>query len=362
MVKGASVADKERIVFRVEGGEPDIISRASFDGDIPLAQLDNKVETFEHVKDSTLFSAAPGTVAASFRRYAGRQSVLRVENGLDHPILYEALIATEGPSGIRTSRTSICPVAAGKAGFESWPGNVVAVVITRVNTPAPGDMRCSGDSGLVSDSGLAPANICRGGRPGDPVSVDLSVDPATGQRREAHATWTLRNPVAGEWAPWLLLTYPMQGEAVGGRPIAVTVAGIVPLTKIPPSRSASIVLLANGREISRRSWQLYAKQRAEVGNLPVDKRPIAFFGLVPFPFRDEASALIPSMSELVEGVGAATVKAVEVRIVGDDGFDLGHATFSLASPPVQDRVQVTAALMAAEAQAAAPGHCREAAP
>lgn len=356
---GVQIEDKERLVLSVSYGEPVVVSKGTAPDDAYLPALDSRVETVESAHVGRKFEAAPGTLVASFRNLGAKGAVLEIENGLDHPILYDAEIVENGPDGPRYSSTTICPVLAGRIGIESWPGRVRGVVISNVRTPPPGDMRCTGGKGLVNEQGLSPANQCTSGKLGDAVRVDLSVDPVTGERRGALAAWTLGDLASG---PSLVFLFPMQGELVAGRPTGLQVMAIVSAQPPPAATQAEIVLLADGREAARRPWKLYAQQRAALGAAPAGGKPVAFVGIVPFPLRTETGEIQPEMAALFAAVGDGRVKSIEVRVVGNDGSVLGRAVRVLEPAAIRDPVQVGAALRAAEAMAAAPGHCAKAGP
>lgn len=356
---GVRLQAQEKVVIAVDAqGALTIVSRGPTQGDaaVPAPVLDTRIETLDPVK-GVPSHAAPGTVAVSFRGQGSKESVLEIENGFDHAVIYDAFIVKDGPNGEVISRTTICPVRAGKVGVEAWPGALRAIIISNIHAPPAGDMRCSGASGLVVDADLAPANICMSGQLNDPVQVRLSVDPASGMRRSAEAIWSLGDPGGGELAPRLLFDFPMQGASVGGRPIGSQVFALAGLQPPPASRTAVIVLYADGREAARRPWRLYAQQRTALDAVPPDNRPIAFVGVVPFNLRSEAGEADPSLVDLFAAVGDGRVRVMQVKIIGDDGADIGHASFSLQPAAIRDSSLVDTALRAAEAMAAEPQHC-----
>lgn len=355
-IDGVTVADKQRLVLRVENGVPQVVSEGAAEGDPPAMPLDNRVETVGSIK-GVPSTAAPGTIVASLRNLSGRGAVLAIENGFDHPIIYDALIVTPGPAGPKVTRTTICPVAAGKVGFEQWPGALQAVVIGNVRTPPPGDMRCTGDTGLVNPAGLPPPNTCRGGEPDAAISVIMDVDPATGQRRSATVLWSLRDLGGRPMAPRLGLAFPMQGDRVAGRPTSFQVLAVVSTDPPPPANHAEIILLADGREITRRPWRLYAQQKAALATRTGKPPPIAFVGIVPFAALGDDGRLDEALAGLFARIGDSKIERIEVKIAGDDGSVLGQGVYDLRPRSVDNIDVVTTALHGAEALAAAPGHC-----
>jgi len=63
------------------------------------------------------------------------------------------------------------------------------------------------------------------------------------------------------------------------------------------------------------------------------------------------------LAQFFAAVGDGRIRIVQVRIVGGDGADIGHAAFDLQPPAIRDPSLVKAALRSAEAAAAGPQHC-----
>ena len=354
-LRGVAIADGERVVLAVGGeGRPTVVSRGAADA-LPAPANDTHVETVFQARVPA--NTAPlDELVASFRSFGARGAALRVENGFAHPIIYDADIITRRGENLVISRTSICPVGPKAVGLESWSGPVTGVIVSNPREPGGDDLHCSGDSGLVAAPSITP-NVCIGGDRDAPLQVRLYVDPATGERLNAEAAWTLRDPAGGEFAPSLLLVFPMQKALVADRPTLSVVLALVSETTPPAAKTVSIVLVADGREAARRPWQLYAQERAKPSSPPAGAKPTAFFGSVPFPLRAQDGSPDPQLASLYAAIGDGRVKQLEVRIEGDDGTLIAHATFSLSSPAVRNGDMLAAALHDAEARSVAPGHC-----
>jgi hypothetical protein len=350
--------DGERVVLTVAGdGQPADVSRGPAPvGGIPSPANDPKVETVFQF-NAGQNSAAPDQLVASFRNFGGPGAVLKIENGFSHPVIYDAFIIAKRGQDLAIAPTSICPVAAGKIGVESWDGSVRGIIIAKVREPPGDEMRCSGQSGLSGASTSVEPNVCMGGAPDAPVQVQLRVDPATGKALGAQVEWRLRDAAGGQWAPTLTLYFPMQGEQVGGLPVSAVVGALAPDDPAPSAKAASIVLIADGVEAVRRPWRMYAQRRSQDADVPAGAKPVAFFGAIPFPLRAQNGDADPQMAALFAAIGEGKVRQLEVKVEGDDGTIIGQAKYALSPSPVRDQALVSAALRDAEAKAAAPGHC-----
>ncbi len=350
---GVEVLDGERVVIRVnDQGQ----AREAARGPIPKEAAivapwnDNKVETVVKVTASAS-TAAPDEIVAMFQVFGPRGAVLRVENGFDHPLIYDAsVIVREGQNRV-IRRTTICPIAAGKVGFESWPAGTEGVIIYNPRPPPDGDMRCTGETGLSTDFADRP-NVCIGAPKGSPIQVTLFVDPRSGTRLSADAEWRLGDPARG---PTLGVEFPMQQATVASYPISVVVLAVVATDPPPSSKTASIVLAADGVEVERKPWRMFNQNRSAPP--PPGAKAVAFVGAVPFPARAQDGSVDPALQSLFMAIGRGQVKTLEVTIQGDDGAVLGHAAFALASADIRNQALVDAALREAERKAAEPSHC-----
>ena len=85
--------------------------------------------------------ATPGTLA--YTLWIDQNGArLRLENALDHPVVYVAAVLYKVKDGLTYRFTSICSVQAGKVGYESWSGPVARVVVTRIEPTPAGPTVC----------------------------------------------------------------------------------------------------------------------------------------------------------------------------------------------------------------------------
>lgn len=360
-LQGVQIHDGEQVVIALQpDGAMKLVSRATAPAGAPPPPpaADPKVETIVPAPMGAA-SAAPDTFAASFRTFGARGAVLGLENGFSHPIIYDAAIVVRRGTGFAAAPTSICPVPGKRRAAETWGPPVIGLILWNPRRPPGDDLHCSGGSGLLAAM-PAERNYCMGGARGGPVQVQLAVDPATGARLGAEAMWMLRGPATDQPVPMVVLSFPMQGAAVGGMPDGAVVVAIAPLNPPPKAKSASIVLIADGVEAARRPWRMYAQRAAADPSAPKGAQPVAFVGTVPFPLRRQDGSADPELEPLFRAVGAGTVKRLEVKVEGDDGSTISDATFSLGPPAVGDAGLIASALKEAEAKSAEPGHCARA--
>jgi hypothetical protein len=358
---GVRISDGEQVVMQVgKDGGLTAISRGPAPDNLPPPSNDPKVETLFQARGLTL-TVAPNTVLASFKSFGARGVVLHVENGFDHPIIYDAYIAGRRAGQLIVKQTTICPVRAHGGSFESWGPGVLGIVISNVREPPGDDMHCSGDSGLVTGAATNP-NVCQGGDRDSVVQVMLRVDPATGASRDADAVWSPRS-VEKAQLPLVRIYFPLTRGVVGGQPSQMVVAAMVSTERgLPKAKTAAIVLIADGVEAARRPWRMYASQLASleraVAAAPPGSRPVGFFGLIPAPLRADDGTPDPQLERLFTAIGEGKVHRLEVRVDGDDGGVIEQATFDLSSAEIRDAAKVGAALSQAQALAQAPEHCR----
>ena len=358
---GVYLSDGQQAVLRIGAkGRLTVVSRADgVSADIPPPSNDTKVESLFHVQSNPL-TAGPETLVATFKSFPGRGVVLKVENGFDHPVIYDAWTVTRRGDAYSVARTSVCPIRAHLGDFESWGPNVTAVVISNAREPPGDDLHCSGDSGLVN-SAVANPNVCRGGD-GGPIEVDLSVDPASGEPVRADAVWT-PHPSDKTPMPQIRLYFPLINGVVAGNPVNAAVGAMVATDKRrPKASSAAIALIADGVEAARRPWRMYASQMASLeqalATAPPGRRPVGFFGVVPFSMRGVDGAPDPNLERLFTAIGAGKVRQLTVRVEGDDGSVIEQAVFDLSPAEIRDNGKVLAALHQAETLSRAPDHCR----
>ena len=353
------VSSGEQVELRVDGdgttvaGPRSALSPAEA---IPEAPVEPKIETLQHAAGPP---AASGRLVAAFQSFGGKSGVLRVANGLDHPVLYDAATLTRRGTQLVVTTTSICPVVSRGVGTEVWGGAVEGVLVYNVREPPHGDLSCSRGSGLNAAPALTPANICTSDSAEGSIVVRLAVDPVSGTEREREALWVLKDAAAGPLSPRTTLVFPMQREEVARRPIGLQVLAFVDLQAPPRSKSASIVLLADGVEIRRRPWRLYADRGHAPAAAP-NRRPVAFAGSVPFPLREQGGGLDPQLQTLFARIGDGQVARLEVRVEGDDGARIGQAGYDLRSTPLRDPALIAAAARRAADAARSPGHCAKA--
>ncbi len=158
-------------------------------------------------------------------------------------------------------------------------------------------------------------------------------------------------------APVLMLDFPMQNEQVAGRPTSASIIAIASLDPPPKSKTASIVILADGVEAARRPWGLYTQRLASAGQAPAGSRPVAFVGAIPFPLYSKDASPDLKLATLYAGIGDGRVRQLDIRVQGDDGALLSHAAYSLSSEDIRNTAVVTAALHEADGKRAATGHC-----
>jgi hypothetical protein len=358
-VHGLRISDGQQITFQVGAdGALTPVSRAAAPDNLPHPVTDPKVETVFRARGPAM-TVGPNLVQASFKSFGKEGVVLYVQNGFDHPIIYDATMVLRRGGELVLKPTTICPVRAHTGSFESWGPEVLGIVISKVREPPGDDMRCSGDSGLTA--GLANPNICQGGGNDDPVQVLLRVDPATGVPSDADAVWALRSADKAQF-PQVRIYFPLTKEVVGGLPTAIAVGAFVSTDPTPPkARTAAIVLIADGVEAVRRPWQMYANWKTKmdqpVSGAPAGSRPVGFFGVIPFSLRAEDGTPDPELARLFTAIGSGKVARLEARVVGDDGGVIEQATFDLTSAEVRDPAKIGAALRQAQALAQAPGHC-----
>ncbi len=356
---GVRIGDGERLVLSIDDkGAPKIVTRGSAPKDastLPPVN-DTRVETAFHVRAPPI-SAEPDTLVATFQAFGPQGATLKIENGFAHPIIYDAQIIRAQGQDLVASSTSICPVRAKGLGVEAWGGSVAGIILSNPREPPGDDMHCSGDAGLIAGGPPGKSNICIGEAKDSPVQVRLSVDPSTGDRLGAEATWILRDRRGGEMAPMLMLGFPMQNEIVAGRPVNAGVLAVASVDPKPTSKAASIVILADGVEAVRRPWRLYSQRLESLGQAPPGSRPVAFVGMVPFPLYSESGSADPQLAALYAAIGDGRVRRLDVRVEGDDGVMLSHASFALSSQDIRNADRVAAALHDADGKRAAPGHC-----
>lgn len=211
-------------------------------------------------------------------------------------------------------------------------------------------------SGAPPEVAPGPLNTCVGGdmMHGDPpVSVEIVVSP-DGTIRRTDAVWRLSNPPAGGSYPFALIEFPMSEGAAVARPSYISVFEMVALDPPFPTPTATIVLLVDGVEKTRRPWGLFSQPRPPI---PAGSKDAALFGIVPFNPNLADGTPDEGLSSLLDAIGDGTAKRLEVRLIGAKGRIINRNTFDLANPPVRDPERLAADLKSALEKAAAPPHC-----
>ena len=186
-----------------------------------------------------------------------------------------------------------------------------------------------------------------------PVSVQVRVTPE-GAVRETTAVWRLSNPLAGGAPPFALIEFPMNAGAAAVRPSYISVFEMVSLDPPPPTPTATIVLLLDGVEKTRRPWRLFSQPRSPP---PVGATKATLFGVVPFNPHGADGTPDLGLASLLDAVGNGSASTLEVRLVGARGRTINTNTFDLANPPVRNPGRLAADLKSALDKAADPTHC-----
>jgi hypothetical protein len=107
----------------------------------PEGQPAPRGEASEHMLFGPLtFRTAPGTLTFTLWDDGANGARLKLENGLDRGVIYSAEIVFR--SNGQSTETTICSVAAGHAGEESWPDDLAAIRITGLYDAPPGGQVC----------------------------------------------------------------------------------------------------------------------------------------------------------------------------------------------------------------------------
>lgn len=123
----------QRAVFHLDGAKPAIESVDL--GKLALAQPKGKAETYKAPPAGKLAMA----LDASAEKH---QSILKVWNGTDKPVIYKAeLVALRGGKLMRRHAV-ICPVLPGAANHETWNDPLLAVRVTGFAETSPDDLTC----------------------------------------------------------------------------------------------------------------------------------------------------------------------------------------------------------------------------
>jgi hypothetical protein len=96
----------------------------------------------EHMMSVRLsYNAAPGTLVFTLWDDPANGARLKLENGLDHTVIYAAQITLRSDG--RTIATTICSTPSGKPELESWVDDLASITITGVYY-APNDRQVCG--------------------------------------------------------------------------------------------------------------------------------------------------------------------------------------------------------------------------
>ena len=87
--------------------------------------------------------AAPNerhTMSLEFRQESGKPDMtLLLRSDLNFTVKFDALIWLPTRNGVQVTRTSMCPVLAGTAGFEFWPQPIIMIALTNFRVIEAGD-------------------------------------------------------------------------------------------------------------------------------------------------------------------------------------------------------------------------------
>ncbi len=200
-------------------------------------------------------------------------------------------------------------------------------------------------------------NICYGGdavRAASPVSVNLTVS-SSGVVEHAAAVWRLSRPGQGAIPPFALIEYPIDRGMVGRRPEYISVIELVPFDPPPPTPTASILLVGDGVEKTRRPWRMFESAMTRLSN--GGPTPIAVGGVIPFSPQLPEGAPDTGLTSLMDGMGAGSVRSLELRLIGAKGRTINTQTYDLSDPPVFKPGALDQVMKEALAKAEAPGHC-----
>jgi hypothetical protein len=75
------------------------------------------------------------TMALEFKQEPGKPGMtLRLRSDLDFTLKFDALIWIPTRNGVQVTRTSMCPLLAGLAGYELWPHPIVMIALMNFHT------------------------------------------------------------------------------------------------------------------------------------------------------------------------------------------------------------------------------------
>jgi hypothetical protein len=347
-----------------EAGHPIVLDRRTVEGGPDVAPpTDFTKEQITASRGVKPISAAPDTVVATLWFDKG-VSTLKVENGFDHPIAYVATLTARRGSQTLTKVSSTCPVRAKSASYETWPDRIDGIAIDSVRALAPGDLACNTDSGLslpprpvATPAAAAPVNACTAGNPlagPTPIQVRFEVSPADGAIQSRSVTWGVQN-FAHAAAPIVLLDYPIEGGKAAAAPTRLSVMEAMAMKPRPPSPTATIVILTDGGERTRRPWALFAQTLAKMD--AGGQTPDFFVGVVPFNNDYPDGTPDAGLTQVLADIGSGRVTTLDVRVVGAKGGIMDRRLFPLDAAPVHDPAILGPLLREAEAKATAPGHC-----
>jgi hypothetical protein len=184
------------------------------------------------------------------------------------------------------------------------------------------------------------------------VKVTVS---STGAVEHIAAVWRLAKSGGMAGAPIALIEYPVDHGVVGHKPEFISVIEVVPFNPPPPTATASILLIADGVEKTRRTWSLFANTMSGINSSA--PAPVALVGVIPINPHLPDGGPDTGLASLMEGIGAGSVQSLEFRLVGNMGRTINVQTYDLTDPPVFKPGALELAMRDALAKAAAPTHC-----
>jgi hypothetical protein len=215
----------------------------------------------------------------------------------------------------------------------------------------------SGLGGALAAVQSPPHNICTGGDPirdESPVSVTLTVS-SSGVVEHSAAVWRLSKPGQATSPPIAFVYYPVDNGVVGRRPESISVLELVSFNPPLPTPTASILLLVDGVEKTRRPWRMFETAMTQISNGgPV---PTAVGGVIPFNANLPEGAPDTGLASLIDGIGSGSVQSLELRLIGAKGRIINNRTYDLSDPPVFKPGALDQVMKDALAKARAPDHC-----
>ena len=120
-----NLAARERVVLRLNAqGLPVIVSATAVGPGAALPPGEGR----RLAPGGGLNSAEPGTIVMTLGGVRETGSILKIENGLDRAIRYDAGMAYVLQGQVRTEMTNVCSVVPGIVGFEHWDLPIIQII------------------------------------------------------------------------------------------------------------------------------------------------------------------------------------------------------------------------------------------